>query len=45
MLLLVAWELFARSGKVTPFMLPPFSAVLERIWRDACRGDLWINSA
>ena len=25
---LIAWELFARSGKVTPFMLPPFSAVV-----------------
>ena len=25
--LAVAWELFARSGAVTPFMLPPLSAV------------------
>ena len=25
--LALAWELFARSGKVTPFMLPPLSAV------------------
>ena len=41
--LLIAWELFARSGKVTPFMLPPFSAVVERIYADAVAGDLWRN--
>ncbi|HXD44434.1 MAG TPA: ABC transporter permease [Pseudolabrys sp.] len=41
--LLVAWELFARSGAVTMFMLPPFSAVAERIWTDAVGGTLWIN--
>ena len=40
---LVAWEIFARSGKVTPFMLPPFSVVLERIYTDAILGDLWRN--
>jgi len=43
LLLLVAWEAFARSGKVTPFMLPPFSAVVERISADAVAGTLWIN--
>ncbi|HZC55763.1 MAG TPA: ABC transporter permease [Xanthobacteraceae bacterium] len=41
--LLVAWELFARSGKVTAFMLPAFSVVAERIYVDAFHGDLWIN--
>ncbi len=41
--LLVAWELFAKSGKVTPFMLPAFSVVAERIYNDALHGDLWIN--
>jgi ABC-type nitrate/sulfonate/bicarbonate transport system permease component len=41
--LLIAWEVFARSGKVTPFMLPPFSAVAERIYSDAVGGDLWRN--
>jgi len=41
--LAIAWELFARSGKVTPFMLPPLSDVLVRIWDDAVNGDLWIN--
>jgi ABC-type nitrate/sulfonate/bicarbonate transport system permease component len=45
LLLLIAWEAFARSGKVTPFMLPPFSAVVERIYADAVGGDLWINLA
>ena len=32
--LAAAWEWFARSGAVTPFMLPKLSAVLERIWTD-----------
>jgi ABC-type nitrate/sulfonate/bicarbonate transport system permease component len=39
----LAWEVFARSGAVTPFMLPPLSAVLERIWQDAVSGDLLTN--
>lgn len=43
LVLLIAWEAFARSGRVTPFMLPPFSAVVERIYSDAVSGDLWIN--
>src|ERR1700722_884537 len=43
LVLLIAWELFARSGKVTPFMLPPFSAVVARIYADAVGGELWIN--
>ena len=43
LVMLIAWELFARSGKVTPFMLPPFSAVVARIYADAVGGDLWIN--
>jgi ABC-type nitrate/sulfonate/bicarbonate transport system permease component len=43
LVLLIAWELFARSGQVTPFMLPPFSAVAERIYADAVAGDLWRN--
>jgi ABC-type nitrate/sulfonate/bicarbonate transport system permease component len=33
--LCAAWEVFARSGAVTPFMLPPFSEVLARIYVDA----------
>ena len=42
-LLLAGWELFARSGAVTMFMLPPLSAVLATIWTDAVAGDLFIN--
>ena len=42
-LLLVAWEVFARSGKVTAFMLPPFSAVVARIYTDAVVDHLWLN--
>ena len=44
-LLLAAWEIFARSGSFTHFQLPPFSEVVERIWADAWSGDLWINTA
>jgi len=43
LVLLIAWEAFARSGRVTPFMLPAFSAVVERIYSDAASGELWIN--
>jgi ABC-type nitrate/sulfonate/bicarbonate transport system permease component len=43
--MLIAWELFARSGRVTPFMLPRFSVVLAYIYHDAIDGDLWINLA
>ena len=43
LVLLIAWEAFARSGKVTAFMLPPFSAVAERIYADAISGELWRN--
>jgi ABC-type nitrate/sulfonate/bicarbonate transport system permease component len=43
LVLLIAWELFARSGKVTAFMLPPFSAVAERIYADVISGALWRN--
>jgi len=41
--LLAAWEMFARSGAVTPFMLPALSAVAERIYEDAAGGDLFLN--
>jgi len=34
------WEGVARSGLVTPFMLPAFSVVVERIGSDAVSGDL-----
>src|SRR5262245_29810987 len=42
--LAVAWEWFARSGAVTPFMLPKLTAVLERIWSDLLTGDLLMNT-
>ena len=43
LVVLLAWEAFARSGRVTPFMLPPFSAVVARIYADAVAGALWTN--
>jgi ABC-type nitrate/sulfonate/bicarbonate transport system permease component len=42
--LLAAWEVFARSGTVTPFMLPTFSSVVERIGENAASGDLFVNA-
>jgi len=42
--LAVAWELAARSGAFTPFMLPTLSSVLERIWDDLVAGDLIVNT-
>jgi ABC-type nitrate/sulfonate/bicarbonate transport system permease component len=43
-LLALAWEIFARSGAVTMFQLPPLSVVFERIWTDAIGGDLFLNT-
>src|SRR5262249_47922359 len=42
--LALAWEVAARSGAFTPFMLPTLSSVLERIWSDLVGGDLLINT-
>jgi ABC-type nitrate/sulfonate/bicarbonate transport system permease component len=39
-LLIIAWEATARSGALTPFLLPSFSATIGRIWSDAVSGDL-----
>jgi ABC-type nitrate/sulfonate/bicarbonate transport system permease component len=41
LVLVVGWEAASRSGIVTPFLLPPISAV--RVWRDASSGELAIN--
>ncbi|HUC63018.1 MAG TPA: ABC transporter permease [Alphaproteobacteria bacterium] len=40
---LAGWELLARTGLFTPYMLPAFSTVLERVWSDALSGDLPLN--
>jgi ABC-type nitrate/sulfonate/bicarbonate transport system permease component len=45
LLVLVVWEVLARSGKYTPYQLPALTAVLGRIWDDAVSGDLAINTA
>jgi ABC-type nitrate/sulfonate/bicarbonate transport system permease component len=42
-LLIAAWEIVARSGTVTAYLLPSVGTVLERIWDDAVAGDLWTN--
>jgi ABC-type nitrate/sulfonate/bicarbonate transport system permease component len=33
----------SRSGVVSSFLLPPLSAVLERVWEDALSGELMTN--
>ncbi|HXP31616.1 MAG TPA: ABC transporter permease [Stellaceae bacterium] len=43
LLVAVGWEMAARAGIVTPFLLPSLSSVLERIWSDAQSGDLVVN--
>ena len=43
LVLIVGWEAASRSGVVTPFLLPPISAVLERVWQDALSGELAVN--
>ena len=41
--LVVAWEAVSRSGIVTPFLLPPISAVMARVGQDAISGELAVN--
>ena len=41
--LVLAWEVSSRSGVVSSFLLPPLSAVLERVWDDALSGELIVN--
>ena len=40
---LVGWEVAARAGIVSTFLLPPLSVVLGRVYEDAISGDLAIN--
>jgi ABC-type nitrate/sulfonate/bicarbonate transport system permease component len=42
-LLLLAWETAARAGIVTPFLLPPLSVVLGRVYEDIVTGELAVN--
>ena len=42
-ILLIGWELLARSGAFTAFMLPPLSDVCVRIWDDAVDGELFVE--
>jgi taurine transport system permease protein len=38
--IIVLWEFVARERYVSPFLLPPFSQVVERLWTDVKSGDL-----
>lgn len=40
---LAAWEIVARAGVVSSFLLPPLSVVLERMWQDTLSGDIAVN--
>jgi len=39
--LLIAWELVARAGLISAFLLPQFSSVVQRIAEDAMSGTLF----
>ena len=41
--LVTSWEALSRSGAVSTFLLPPISAVLQRVWEDALSGELTTN--
>jgi ABC-type nitrate/sulfonate/bicarbonate transport system permease component len=43
LVLVIAWEVAARSGVVSAFLLPPLSAVLARVGEDAASGELALN--
>jgi len=43
LVLVVGWEAASRSGVVTPFLLPPISAVMARVGQDAISGELVVN--
>jgi len=43
--LFVLWEVMARSGVFTPYLLPPFSVVAQRVVADVLSGDFFINAA
>lgn len=40
LVVLLAWEVVARLGVVSAFLLPPPSAVFARLWADLASGDL-----
>jgi ABC-type nitrate/sulfonate/bicarbonate transport system permease component len=44
-LIVACWELATRSGAVSAFMLPPISAVIERLAADVMSGDFFLNAA
>lgn len=43
--LFVLWEVLARTGVFTPYLLPPFSVVAKRVVADVMSGDFFINGA
>lgn len=45
LVLLVVWDLLARSGAVTPFQLPAPARVADRVWTDVVSGDFALNTA
>lgn len=43
-LVLVGWEVIARSGVTEQSLLPPPTTVLQTLWEDALDGELWDNT-
>jgi taurine transport system permease protein len=44
-LVLGAWEIFARLDVVSHFLLPPLSSALARLWLDVVSGEMTVNIA
>jgi ABC-type nitrate/sulfonate/bicarbonate transport system permease component len=42
-LLLVLWEVVARSGIMPAFMLPPLTVTLDQLLQDVATGELFVN--
>jgi ABC-type nitrate/sulfonate/bicarbonate transport system permease component len=38
--IILLWEIAARGRYVSPFLLPPFSKVAQRLWADLASGEL-----
>lgn len=43
--LFLTWELLARSGLFSQYLLPPFTIVAQRVVADVMSGDFFLNAA
>lgn len=45
LVLLLIWEGFAKSGMLTPFLLPPIETIFGRVIRDIANGSFFLKAA